>query len=531
MRKTIFLCMAAGLIVLGASHGFSQDAVFNYDQSGMKRVWLDAISEMSSHADFESGNYRLDPDFRLGYGDTLRIDLEGRMTAEYEVKIDRKGNVVVPNLGKIGVMGLTLQEAEQAVEKTVNEHYANVEVDVTLADVRDIRVYVMGNVENPGTYAVSPFTRVMGALIAAGGPNEQGSLINIKVIRDGEEAAVFNAYDFFRYSDHSQNIRLKHGDIVQVCEAEGFFTVKGDVRYPGIYEMAGGARLSGLIKLAGGMIPTKFKRRVLLLRMNAGTQQKEVIEEFDIGSDEALSGEQDKTLEYDDTVIITTAFNYNPAPLNLYKNISLKGELVIPGDYLAKKEDTLASLLKKSAGVKSTAFVEGAVFIRESLKKKQKGFLEKRIQAQQEALLKQEARLAEMILTPEEREMRQIALQRRRDALNLLEARMPEGRMIIDLKAILSGDEDLLLQDGDSLFVPQIPDSVLVAGAVYNPQAVFYRKGKGLDYYLNAVGGANKEADREDIYVIKADGRVKSSGTGYGEIGRGDVIVVPEKDR
>jgi len=529
MTQRIFLFLSITcLVFLSGAQAFPQD-FFQQEQPGLTRVWLNEISAMTNTADFESGNYRLDTDFRLGYGDTLKINLEGRLTAQHEVSVDRDGNVVIPALGKIGVMGLTMEEAQKAIAKELNKQYVNVDLTVTLADVRNIRISVMGNVKKPGSYAVSPFVRVMDALTMSGGPNDHGSLIKIKVIREGEEPVVFNVYDFFRYNDQSKNIRLKHGDIVQVCEAEGFFGIKGDVRYPGIYEMTEGARLHDLIELADGMIPTKFERQIILLRMNTETQQRQVVEKFNFDSSKPFSESQNIKLEYNDTVIVTTAFNYNPTPVELYKTILLEGELVIPGKYWAEKNDTLGLLLKKSAGVKSTAFLEGAVFTRREIKQRQKTLMEQRVKEEEEALLKAEAALAEMILPSQEREMKQQALQKRREALDILMRQEPQGRMIIDLKAVLAGTEDVLLRDGDRLFVPQIPDSVLVTGAVYNSQAVFYREGKGLDYYLNAVGGPNKTADREDVYVIKPDGRVESAATGYGKISRGDIIVVPEK--
>ena len=125
--------------------------------------------------------------------------------------------------------------------------------------------------------------------------------------------------------------------------------------------------------------------------------------------------------------------------------------------------------------------------------------------------------------------MRQRALEYRRKALNILASRKLDGRIIIDIEDVINGKTDMTLEEGDTINIPTIPDWVLVTGAVYNPQAIFFKEDKSLEYYLNMVGGGNKYADKEEMYVIKANGQVESKAVGYGQIERGDIVVIPEK--
>lgn len=494
----------------------------------LRRIGLDEIRKIATF-EFEPGSYRIDPDFRLGYGDTVIVNLWGKIEATHELTIDRDGKIVIPLLGRVNIMGLTLDEARSTVKKELDKKYTNVELDLNIANVQDIRIAVLGNVENPGPYTVSPLCRVVEAVAKAGGQNAEGSLSDIRLIRDGRQVVSFNVYEFIFKADQSKNIRLKHNDTIYVPQSKKLVAIRGDIVYPGIYEAGDSLTLTKVIDTAGGMAPTMLKRKVSVLRINPETKLTETFKETIFEPSKGIEPEDNIMVENEDIIIVTTTFDYTPYPEDLYRVVSISGEVRIPGDYLIKEDETLSSLLKRAGGFKDGAFVQGAVFIRDSIKKKQKAILDELLATQERAILKEEVRLAEAILTQEEKEIRQRALEYRREALNLMASRIPEGRVVIDVENIINGKSDIALEKGDSIYVPPIPDWVLVAGAVYNPESLAFEEGKNLEYYLNAVGGPNRLADKDDIYVIKANGRTESKSTGYGKISRGDIIVVPEK--
>ncbi|MFH1645666.1 MAG: polysaccharide biosynthesis/export family protein, partial [Candidatus Omnitrophota bacterium] len=141
--------------------------------SDLKRIGVDEIARMGT-VDLESANYRIDPDFTLGSGDILNVDFWGKIEATHKVTVDSYGNILIPLVGRVSVIGLTLNEARVTVGRAIDQKYSNVRFDLNVSDVRDIRVNVLGNVKNPGVYALSPFSRVADALVLAGGSNREG---------------------------------------------------------------------------------------------------------------------------------------------------------------------------------------------------------------------------------------------------------------------------------------------------------------------------------------------------------------------
>ena len=496
--------------------------------SELRRIGLDELLGMEE-TEFESGNYRLDPDFTLGYGDTIVVNFWGKVEAVHKLTINRNGNVLIPLLGQISLIGLTIGEAREVVKQELDKKYINVEFELSLADVQNIRITVLGNVNKPGPYSVSPFCRLAEAVAKSGGPNDNGSLIDIRVIRDNEETVSFDIYEFILKGDESKNIRLRQGDKIYIPQVNELVALKGEVRYPGIYEVKTGALLSEFLDVAGGMLSTDIQRKIYVLRNNSENQSSEIFREIVFDLLEGIKKEDNIILKHGDSVNVAAAFGFSPYMKNFFRSVSVTGEVEKTGKYLVKEGELLSSLLKRAGGIKNTAFLVGAEFTRKAIKQKQKSILDVLVRVQERLMLKEELRLVEAILTKEEREIGQRALQYRKKAVSLMASKIFSGRIIINLEDIINGKSDINLEKDDSLHVPSIPDWVLIVGDVYNSQAVSYKKGEPWEYYLNIVGGVNKYADKEDIYIIKANGQVKSKSTGYSPVERGDIIVVPEK--
>jgi len=201
-----------------------------------------------------------------------------------------------------------------------------------------------------------------------------------------------------------------------------------------------------------------------------------------------------------------------------------------PGVYLIKEGEKLSSLLKRTGGITSTAFLSGVIFTRNSLKQKEEEVFGNFIRKQKELILKKEISLEEEILTPEEKNIRKKSIQHRKEMLEQKIAYYrPEGRITIELEEIMNGKSDIVLEQGDRIHIPSIPNWVLVIGEVYHSCAVSFRKDKNAEYYCNFAGGLTSQADSENLYIIKADGRAISKKAEYREIQRGDIIVVPQK--
>jgi len=301
--------------------------IFYEVNKGLERVGLKEILTMD-RISLEKADFRLDPDFTLGYGDSVEVSFWGKIEANYNLQINRNGDIIIPFLGKLNIVGLTLNKANETIRKNLDKKYTNVDFDLTLTNVQNIRVTVLGNVKEPGPYTVNPFCRIAEVVARAGGPNDYGTLIDIKLRRDNKEVARFNIYDFVFKGDISQNVRLKHGDIVYISRAKNLIAIKGDVIYPGIYEIWSGTTLKDIIVMAGSIVSQKSKRKMYVLRIDPekNTMREFIVAEFDSLEDIGKKY-KDVIINNQDTVVVTTALDYNPYPQDLFWEVKVTGKV------------------------------------------------------------------------------------------------------------------------------------------------------------------------------------------------------------
>ena len=535
----IIMTMAVGALILTPC-AFSQDQQkekkcmseapekpFFGMNKGLRRIGLDEIRCMAT-ADIEME--KLYSGYRLDCGDRLKVQLWGKLEADFDLFIDKIGNMMIPSVGRVDVKGLTLEEAQLAIKKAVDIKYTNVEVEVSLANIPSILVKVTGHVMKPGMYLISPATSIPGIMAKAGGPNNWGSLSDIRLIRDGKNIASFNMYDFLLSPSPLEGQIMMNNDYIYVPEIKNIIAIRGDVKYPGLYDTMANMPLSKAIGMAGGLVPDgKSKVKVLLLRLNSQTKTVDVAKEVIFDFSRGIEPKEDLPLENYDTIVVTYALDYIPRPYRLFEKAKIGGEVRSPGEYLLNDKETLNSLIKRAGGLTDHAFVGGAVFTKDSLVKKQDSMLDDLVKTQKKAILEEEVRFMEALaLGQDERRLRQRVLRDRREVLKIMESRRSNGRVVIDLEAIMNGKADLFLENGDSIEIPAIPDWVLVTGAVRNPGAIIFSEGKDLDFYMSGIS-LNGAADKDEIYIIKPNGYAKTKASGYGTISRGDIIVVPEK--
>jgi polysaccharide export outer membrane protein len=177
------------------------------------------------------------------------------------------------------------------------------------------------------------------------------------------------------------------------------------------------------------------------------------------------------------------------------------------------------------------------VFTRERLRKQQQEEVDRYIKSQEEALLVESARTASGSLElagsgREEAALQAQTVQHRRQLLEVLKSKVIMGRLVVKLAdpATMEGTpEDIPLEEGDVLVVPKQPSAVLVIGSVRNPAAVVYHEGRDIEYYLTQAGGLNKDADKEELHIVKADGSAMAGFMKLRKVEAGDIIVVPAK--
>jgi protein involved in polysaccharide export with SLBB domain len=277
------------------------------------------------------------PDYIIGPGDTVRIDLWGSLEGSHELLVNRQGEIVIPRVGNVQLWGKTFAEAKETVRRQIARYYTNFELNVSMGPLRSIQVYLVGEVKAPGTYTVSSLATVLNALAAAGGPAKTGSLRGIQLVRQGRVVTTIDFYDFFLNGDRTSDLRMQSGDTVHVPVAGPLVGVAGEVRRPAIYELKENETLGDLLKLAGGVNPTAFLKKVQVERVEAHRQT--IALDLDLSGEPKEGGGLAFRLQDRDLVKVGSI---SPVRASYVK---LKGYVAHPGTYQLSEGMRLADLL------------------------------------------------------------------------------------------------------------------------------------------------------------------------------------------
>ncbi len=219
----------------------------------------------------------LGPDYVVGPGDTLTINMWGGMTQSISRVVDRDGRILLPEAGSIDVAGLSLQRAEGLIEGALKKQYRDVQVTVTVSRLRSVRVYVVGDVQRPGGYDISSLATPLSALYAAGGPTSVGSLRVVRHYRGKQLIEDVDLYDFLLHGVRSGSARFESGDTLLVPPAGPQVAVSGAVKRPAIYEVKDGeSTLASVINDAGGFTAAASLGHITIERIDANRQRETV---------------------------------------------------------------------------------------------------------------------------------------------------------------------------------------------------------------------------------------------------------------
>jgi protein involved in polysaccharide export with SLBB domain len=207
-------------------------------------------------------------DYTLGPGDVLRVQLWGKENQQLELPVSRDGTISFPQSGPQTVAGLTFDQARQQIKKQVSEQYIGVQASVTLGELRSMRVFVLGEARNAGSYTVSSLSTITNALYVSGGIKRTGSLRKIQHKRDGKLIGELDLYDLLLAGDTSDDNRLQPGDVIFIQPVGDRVGIDGEVYRPALYELKNGTNLQELVNLAGGLTPQAYPQLVRIERNN-----------------------------------------------------------------------------------------------------------------------------------------------------------------------------------------------------------------------------------------------------------------------
>jgi polysaccharide export outer membrane protein len=281
------------------------------------------------------------PDYVLGPGDGLNVELWGSVSQRLRRVVDRAGRVALPEVGFVEVSGRSLGEVQQTVQSTLRQQFRDVQADISLSRVRTVRVYVVGDVEHAGAYDVSSLSTPLNAVFSAGGPTSRGSLRVLRHYRGDRLVQEVDVYDLLLHGVRANLEHMQAGDTVLVPPLGAEVTIEGMVRRPAIYELHGEKSLAEVLELAGGVLPTGTLRHVDLERVQA--HESRTMLRLDIPE----SNNQETITKALEDFVVQDGDRVKISPILPYadKTVYLDGHVFRPGKYAYRDGMKIADLV------------------------------------------------------------------------------------------------------------------------------------------------------------------------------------------
>lgn len=420
-----------------------------------------------------------DSSYTLDVGDILTIQLIGQKDSIEDFVISGDGSINIPDIGKITLAGLSLDNASQLIKSRVSSSFIGIDSFISIAQIRDVNVLVAGNAENPGIYTLSGNSNLLQAISIAGGVDDEfGSYRAINLLRDNVVIETLDIYDLLINGNYNLKERLRSGDVIFVEPRKKIISIDGAVKRPAKYELKDKENLNVVIFYANGLRQTADMSNISLERILDGSLKSiPVVNISQFESVEPVDG---------DLIYIR---NYP------YRSATVSGAVLKPGTYTMSSGETLDDLVNKAGGFTNNAYPFGSVFENKEAKiinEKARELLYQEFLDNIIALSQQNIG-GSMDMTPIVTLTKEI---------NKSEA---NGRIVIDILSIESR-KSLGIQEGDTLLVPEKNNNVYVYGEVSSEGSVMYQENGDIDYFIDKSGGTKKYADTSSIYVLHPNG-------------------------
>ncbi len=234
-----------------------------------------------------SGNIPVPLDFIVGPGDTISLLIYGQQNADYRLTVGRDGSINVPQIGPVAIAGMKFDRIREELTKRIQERYIGVETSITMGELRSIQVFVLGDVNHPGSYTVSSLSNMTNALFVSGGIAQSGSMREIQLKRNNRVVGSLDLYDFLLNGNTKDDLRIRSGDVLYVPPVGSQVSVYGHVTRPAIYELKDERDLPVIIRMAGGLLPSANKHTIKIERFDDDNKKSLLV------SDLQMSGHTD----------------------------------------------------------------------------------------------------------------------------------------------------------------------------------------------------------------------------------------------
>ena len=279
-------------------------------------------------------------EYVLGPGDEIRVQLFGTVSVNRLIPVNREGNIIIAEIGDIQVSGLTFEEAEERIKSVVDASLIGVDAEISLAKIRSIQVFVLGNSYSPGAYTVSSLSNISNILFFSGGPTENGSLRNIDVKRAGKIVSTFDFYDLLVNGNTIDDVRLQSNDAIVINPIGKKIKILGEVKNQATYELLDGENFGDLIKFSSGFTNLSDKERITLSTIAENGER--------FFANYTLEDIASISLKDGDEIFVHKLSN---TPRNIVK---IYGEIATPGSVAFEDGLVLEDVIKKESFLENT---------------------------------------------------------------------------------------------------------------------------------------------------------------------------------
>lgn len=318
----------------------------------------------------------VDPGYVVGPSDELRLTVWGGAEFQYDLQVDDQGRITVPNVGQFTVSGKRLEDLRSELKMWLSRSYAGltsdpptVFMDLNVTRVQPIKVFVLGEVSQPGGYTLSAYSTVFNALYSVGGPKISGSLREVQVIRDGDVAATVDLYDYLLRGYSPSNVRLQNNDYVFVPPRGETVAIQGAVKREAFYEVTEDETFRDLLEFSGGLKAEAYVKRFTVNRVVPYDEREDpsvAREVVDYDLQAARTGEIDVPLSDGDRVRVYSIREADDRVIaNRINAVEVTGAVFQPGQYeIGRDVRTVRDLIERADGLTGDAYMDRAALVR-----------------------------------------------------------------------------------------------------------------------------------------------------------------------
>ncbi len=448
----------------------------------------------------ETGDESVDPDeYVVGAGDRFFIAISGLQDVSYNTIINQNGFLFVPKVGGVDLMNLTLNNAKEKITAAINKYFKNVDVFISLVGIRKITVSLLGDVKDPSSFVLPGNSRLMDLIGKSTGLTVTSDYRNIKIKSQDGTSKVYDFLRYLRLSDRKDNPLLREGDAVIVDKIDKIVSIKGEVKYPGVYEYVPGETAADLIKLAGGFLSKARTDTIEIVDFKPGGK----LQESEYYSYDELVNEN-IILKDNDMILVRRIPQYL-----IPRYVKVEGWVKFPGEYkIMQDKTTLVDIINEAGGFLKDASLTDATLTRNVDTVENDPQFERLKSMQRKDMTDDEYGY-----------FKAKSLQRK-------------GKVVVDFNALFRGHdllENVVLKKGDVINVPEAKNYIIMLGQVVNPGSIIYQKKLSVDDYIRMAGGYGWRADKGSVRVIKANTGEWIKADKVDSLSPGDAIWVPEE--